>query len=102
MLLFYPGADKGRSEVIATGYYLPINGAWRKHSWVVTPSGIILDPHSAGRQYFGIRLDGIGALLFAERECDFTTVLRWVKKNSKLFTLITEEALLEMREASSP
>jgi len=92
---------KGRSEVIATGYYLSIDGVWRQHSWGITPSGIILDTHRGGKQYFGIRLDGIGALMFAERECDFATVCRWVEKNPQRFAPIREEAIREIGTMSS-
>ena len=92
---------RGRSAAIATGYYLPFDGIWRQHSWSMTPSGIILDTHSGGRQYFGIRLDGMGALLFAESHCDYTAVVRWGKKNPERFAPIVAEALKEIRTATS-
>ena len=79
---------RGRSEIIATGYYLAFDGVWRQHSWGIAESTIILDTHSGGRHYFGIRLEGIGALLFAKTHCRRDTVAHWINKQPERFASI--------------
>src|SRR5450631_2588753 len=52
---------KGKCTAIAIGYYLGPDDVWRQHSWGVMDDGTILDTHSAGRRYFGVRVESMEA-----------------------------------------
>jgi hypothetical protein len=55
-------------------------------------NGTILDTHSAGRLYFGVRVESIEAVKFAEDHLGVAEVLRFVKRNPERFKPITDEA----------
>src|ERR1019366_8912682 len=57
---------EGTCAAIATGCYLGPDDVWRQHSWGVTCDGTILDTHSGGRRYFGVRVESVEAMKFAE------------------------------------
>ena len=82
----------GECSAIATGYYLGPDGIWRQHSWGVTSSGTILDTHSAGRLYFGVGLEPMDAVEFAEDHLGVTEVLRFLRKYPARFKPIIDEA----------
>jgi hypothetical protein len=83
---------KGRCSALATGYYLCFDGMWRPHSWGIAKAGAILDTHSGGQKYFGIRLEDQQALAFAESDCDYDAVQRWIKKHPKRFQAMVQAA----------
>lgn len=86
---FWPN---GTCAAIATGYYLGPDGIWRQHSWGVMGNDGILDTHSAGRLYFGVRLGGIEAVKFAEDQLGVAGIGRFLKKNPEQFEPIIDEA----------
>jgi hypothetical protein len=51
---------------IGTGFGLSEDQTWRRHSWIVTSTGDLIETTLAREVYFGIMLDGRGAKLFAE------------------------------------
>lgn len=83
---------KGRCDAIATGYYLGPDGVWRQHSWGVKGDGTIVDTHSAGQRYFGVSLESMEAVQFAEDHIGVIEVLRFMKKNPERFRPIIEKA----------
>jgi hypothetical protein len=54
--------------------------------------GTILDTHSAGRLYFGIRVESMEAVKFAEDHLGVVEVLRFLRKNPERFKPIIDEA----------
>jgi hypothetical protein len=82
---------KGKCGAIAIGYYLGPDGVWRQHSWGVFGNGTILDTHSGGRKYFGLRLTSIEATKFAESHVSLPEVLRFMKTSPERFRPIIEE-----------
>jgi hypothetical protein len=74
---------KGKCAAIATGYYLGPDDIWRQHSWGVMGDGTILDTHSAGRLYFGVRVESMEAMKFAENHVSPTEVLRFMKSRPR-------------------
>ena len=83
---------KGKCAAIAIGYYLGPDDVWRQHSWGVMGDGPILDTHSGGRRYFGVRLESIEAVKFAGDHVGAIEVLRFMKKSPEKFRPIIEEA----------
>lgn len=83
---------KGKCAAVATGYYLGPDDIWRQHSWGVMGNGTILDTHSAGRLYFGVRMESIDALQFAEDHLGVAEVLRFFRRNPERFKPIIDEA----------
>jgi hypothetical protein len=83
---------KGQCAAIAIGYYLGPDDVWRQHSWGVMGDGTILDTHSGGRKYFGIRAESIEAVKFAEDHAGIVEVLRVMKMSPERFGPIIEEA----------
>ena len=83
---------KGLCAAIAIGYYLGPDDVWRQHSWGVMADGTILDTHAAGRVYFGIRVESIEAVKFAEDHAGIAEVLRSFKKTPEKFNPIIDEA----------
>ena len=84
---------KGRCAAIAIGYYLGPDDIWRQHSWGVMSDGTILDTHSGGRRYFGVRLESIEAMMFAENHVSVTEVARFTKARPERFRPIVAESL---------
>jgi len=82
---------KGKCAAIGIGYYLGPDGVWRQHSWGVLDNGTILDTHSGGRKYFGLRLTSIEATKFAESHVSLPEVLRFMKTSPERFRPIIEE-----------
>ena len=82
---------KGKCTAIAIGYYLGQDDVWRQHSWGVMDNGTILDTHSAGRLYFGVRVESMEAMKFAENHVSPTEVLRFMKASPERFRPIIEE-----------
>src|ERR1017187_6977475 len=83
---------KGKCAAVATGYYLGTDDIWRQHSWGLMGNGTILDTHSAGRQYFGVRVESIEAVKFAEDQLGVAEVLRFLRRNPGKFKPIIDEA----------
>jgi hypothetical protein len=82
---------KGKCLAIATGYYLGPDDVWRQHSWGVMGDGTILDTHSAGRRYFGVRVESIEAVKFAEDHVGLTEVACFMGASRERFRPIIEE-----------
>ncbi|MBZ5621736.1 MAG: hypothetical protein LAQ69_23860 [Acidobacteriia bacterium] len=83
---------KGKSAAIAIGYYLGPDYVWRQHSWGVMGDGTILDTHTGGRQYFGVRVEPMEAIKFAEDHLCVAEVLRFLRRNPERFKPIIDEA----------
>jgi hypothetical protein len=83
---------RGRASAIMTGYYLAIDHVWHQHSWGITDSGILLDTHCGGRRYFGVRLEDLQAMVFAESNYGFREVMRWGDKNPERFAALVDAA----------
>ena len=83
---------KGQCVAIAIGYYLGPDDVWRQHSWGVMDDGTILDTHSGGRRYFGVRVESMEAVKFAEDHVGIFEVLRVMKMSPERFRPIIEEA----------
>jgi hypothetical protein len=83
---------KGKCTAIVIGYYLGPDDVWRQHSWGVMDNGTILDTHSAGWLYFGVRVESMEAVKFAEDHLGVAQVLRLLKRNPERFQPIIEEA----------
>jgi len=86
----------GRCSNIGTGYYLCFDGRWLQHSWGMTRAGVILDTHSGGRQYFGIVLDDLSSLAFAESACRPREVKGWIRTHRKRYQAMLVDALVEL------
>ena len=84
---------KGKCAAIAVGYYLGPDDVWRQHSWGVMGDGTILDTHSGGRRYFGVRVESVEAMKFAESHVSLTEVARFMKASPERFRPIFEECL---------
>ena len=82
---------KGKCAAIAIGYYLGPDDIWRQHSWGVIGDGTILDTHSAGRRYFGVRVESMEAVKFAEDHVGIVEVLRVMRTSPERFRPIIEE-----------
>jgi len=82
---------KGKCAAIAIGYYLGPDYVWRQHSWGVMVDGTILDTHSGGRRYFGVRVEALEAMKFAEDHVGMSDVLRCMKTSPQRFRPIVEE-----------
>ena len=82
---------KGKCAAIAIGYYLGPDDVWRQHSWGVMGSGTILDTHSGSRRYFGVRVESVEAMKFAENHVSLTEVARFMKTSPERFRPIVEE-----------
>jgi hypothetical protein len=54
----------GRGD-ICTGFALPEDGYWLLHSWLVEPSGRVIETTEERTAYYGHRFDDEGAKLFA-------------------------------------
>jgi hypothetical protein len=93
---------KGKCAAIAVGYYLRPDDVWRQHSWGVIGDGTILDTHSAGRQYFGARVESVEAMEFAESHVSLTEVERLMKPNPERFRPVFEECFVLFRQRSDP
>jgi hypothetical protein len=83
---------KGQCAAIAIGYYLGPDAIWRQHSWGVLGDGTILDTHAAGHLYFGVQVDSMEAVKFAEGQIGVVEVLRFLKTNPEQFKPIIDEA----------
>ena len=83
---------KGQCDAIAIGYYLGPDDVWRQHSWGVMADGTILDTHAGGRRYFGVRVESMEAVKFAEDHVGIFEVLRVMKMSPERFRPIIEEA----------
>ena len=83
---------KGLCAAIAVGYYLGPDDVWRQHSWGAIGNCTILDTHAAGQIYFGIRLDSMAAVKFAEDHAGIVEVLRCMKASPERFRPTIEEA----------
>ncbi len=83
---------KGQCVAIAIGYYLGPDYVWRQHSWGVMDNGTILDTHSAGRLYFGVRVESMKAVKFAEDHLGEAEVLRFLERCPERFQPIIDEA----------
>ena len=86
----------GRCASIGTGYYLCFDGRWLQHSWGMTRAGVILDTHSGGRLYFGIVLDDLSSLAFAESACQPREVKGWIRTHRKRYQALLVDALVEL------
>jgi hypothetical protein len=83
---------KGKCATIATGYYLGPDDVWRQHSWGMLHDDTILDSHSAGREYFGVRMESLDAIKFAEDQVGIVAVLRFMKMRPDRFEPIIQKA----------
>jgi hypothetical protein len=54
--------------------------------------GTILDTHAAGRLYFGVQVDSMEAVKFAEDQIGVAEVLRFLKRNPDRLKPIIDEA----------
>jgi hypothetical protein len=84
---------KGNCAAIAIGYYLGPDYVWRQHSWGVMGDGTILDTHSGGRRYFGVQMEPVDAMVFAESHVGLAEVARLMKASPERFRTIFEECL---------
>ena len=82
----------GKCTAIVIGYYLGPDDVWRQHSWGGMDDGTILDTHSAGRRYFGVRVESMEAIKFAEDHLGVAEVLRFLKRTPERFQPIIDEA----------
>lgn len=82
---------KGKCAAIAVGYYLGPDYVWRQHSWGVLGNGTILDTHSGGRRYFGVQVESVEAMKFAENHVSQTEMARFMKASPERFRPIIEE-----------
>ena len=83
---------QGQVRCLAIGYYLGPDDVSRQRSWGVMSNGATLDTHSAGRLYFGIRLESIEAIKFAEDQLGVAEPGRFLRKNPEQFKPIIDEA----------
>ena len=83
---------KGQCAAIAIGYYLGPDHVWRQHSWGVMGDGTILDTHAGGQAFFGVRVESIEAVKFAEDHIGMAVVLRFLKRFPERFEPIIDEA----------
>jgi hypothetical protein len=61
-------------------------------------NGMILDTHSGGRRYFGVRVESIEAMKFAENHVTLSEVARLTKANPERFRPILVECLKMLAE----
>jgi hypothetical protein len=92
---------KGQCDAIAIGYYLGPDDIWRQHSWGVMGDCTILDTHAAGRMYFGIRLDSMAAVKFAEDHVGIVEVLRCMRASPERFSPIIRDARRSLADAQA-
>lgn len=82
---------KGKCDAIATGYYIGPDDVWRQHSCGVLEDDTILDTHAAGLVCFGVRMEPVESVKFAESHVSLTELAPFMKASPERFRPIIEE-----------